>query len=65
MCGYQGWFRGEGDGSNTGWGYYGIKGKFDVNSVKVDLWPDVTEYAKTYKTAFNLADGTKVEVFSS
>jgi len=46
MCGYQGWFRAKGDGSNSGWGHYGIKGKFDDNNVKVDLWPDVTEYEK-------------------
>src|SRR5512133_454541 len=65
MCGYQGWFRAEGDGSNSGWGHYGIKGKFDALNAKVDLWPDVSEYAKTYQTTFNLADGTKAEVFSS
>lgn len=65
MCGYQGWFRAEGDGSNSGWGHYGIKGKFDQDHVKVDLWPDVTEYTKTYTTTFNLADGSKAKVFSS
>lgn len=65
MCGYQGWFRAEGDGSNTGWGHYGVNGKLDANNVKVDLWPDVTEYEKIYKTAFNLADGSKAVVFSS
>jgi hypothetical protein len=65
MCGYQGWFRAEGDGSNSGWGHYGIKGKFDENNTKVDLWPDVSEYQKTYKTTFNLPDGSKASVFSS
>jgi hypothetical protein len=65
MCGYQGWFRAEGDGSNTGWGHYGVNGKLDTTTVKVDLWPDVTEYEKTYKTIFNLADGSKAMVFSS
>ncbi len=65
MCGYQGWFRAEGDGSNMGWGHYGFKGKLDTNNVKVDLWPDIREYKKTYKTDFKLADGSKAEVFSS
>jgi hypothetical protein len=65
MCGYQGWFRAEGDGSNSKWGHYGINGKFDSNNVKVDLWPDVTEYSNTYKTVFDVAGGSKAEVFSS
>ena len=29
MAGYQGWFRAEGDGSDSGWGHFGRTGKFD------------------------------------
>ena len=65
MCGYQGWFRAEGDGAKSGWVHYGIKGKFDHVNVKVDLWPDVSEYEKTYETKFKLADGSFARVFSS
>jgi len=42
-----------------------IKGKFDHVNVKVDLWPDVSEYEKTYETKFKLADGSFARVFSS
>jgi len=65
MCGYQGWFRAEGDGSGSGWGHYGSGGKFAPDHCTIDVWPDVSEYEKTYPTAFQLDDGTAAHVFSS
>ncbi|WP_419194743.1 glycoside hydrolase family 71/99-like protein [Novipirellula herctigrandis] len=65
MCGYQGWFRAEGDGSGQGWGHYGAARKFDPAHCTIDIWPDVSEYEKTYPTAFKLDDGTPARVFSS
>ncbi len=64
MCGYQGWFRAEGDGSGRGWVHYG-SGKFDANHCSVDLWPDVSEYEKTYPADFKLENGSPARVFSS
>src|SRR4051794_230961 len=64
MCGYQGWFRAEGDASGRGWVHYG-GGKFDSNHCSIDLWPDVSEYKKTYPTAFTLEGGLPARVFSS
>lgn len=65
MSGYQGWFRAEGDGSGEGWVHYGTQRKLDAERLKVDLWPDVSEYAKTYPTDFRFADGTPARLFSS
>ncbi len=65
MAGYQGWFRAEGDGSETGWGHYGRNGKFDTEHNTIDFWPDVSEYEKTYKTSFKYPNGKAAEVFSS
>ena len=65
MCGYQGWFRAEGDGSDEGWTHYGNQGKFDPAHVHLDFWPDVSEYTKTYPTALTNQDGTTARVFSS
>ncbi len=65
MSGYQGWFRAEGDGTDSGWGHFGRRGKFDPVNNTIDFWPDVTEYEKTYKTEFKNADGSKARVFSS
>ncbi len=65
MCGYQGWFRAEGDGSGEGWGHYGTNRQLDAEHLKVDLWPDVTEYPQTYPTPFRLPDGSPARVFSS
>ena len=64
MCGYQGWFRAEGDGSGRGWVHYG-RGEFGPNNCSVELWPDVSEYQKTYPTGFKLEDGSPARVFSS
>ncbi|WP_321335423.1 glycoside hydrolase family 71/99-like protein [uncultured Bacteroides sp.] len=65
MAGYQGWFRAPGDGTNQGFGQYGKGRVFDENNCTIDIWPDVTEYAKTYETPFSFADGSKAKVFSS
>ncbi|MFN2396933.1 MAG: xylosidase, partial [Bacteroidales bacterium] len=39
MAGYQGWFRAEGDGSDSGWGHFGSAGKFDADHNTIDFWP--------------------------
>jgi hypothetical protein len=65
MCGYQGWFRAEGDGSGEGWVHYTSKGKFEAENLKVDLWPDVSEYPQTYPTSLRMPDGSVARVFSS
>ncbi len=65
MAGYQGWFRAPEDGSGGGWGHYASRGKFDKEHLHIDLWPDVSEYPKTYQTSLSLADGSPARVFSS
>lgn len=65
MCGYQGWFRAPGDGSAGGWGHYAARGQFDAAHVHLDVWPDVSEYEKTYPTALTNQDGSTALVFSS
>lgn len=69
MCGYQGWFSAENDGSRRGWAHW-TKSRskpFDAANTKVDLWPDLTEYGadEKFPTALAHADGRKAEVFSS
>jgi len=65
MAGYQGWFNTSEDGANRGWHHYQRRGKFAPGSLEVDLWPDMTEYKKSYNTPFQYADGTTAKVFSS
>src|SRR6188768_3514920 len=57
MAGYQGWFTAEGDGANRGWHHYQKNGKFEPGFSSIDFWPDVSEYSKTYPTAFKYANG--------
>jgi len=69
MCGYQGWFGAEGDGAGRGWAHW-TKNRskpFDAANTKVDLWPDLREYAseERFATALATADGHPAEVFSS
>lgn len=65
MCGYQGWFRAEGDGSGQGWAHYSERGPLTPGTLHPDFWPDVSEYQKTYPTALTNDDGTTARVFSS
>lgn len=64
MAGYQGWFTAEGDGAGRGWHHYEKNGKFEPGMNTIDFWPDVSEYTKTYKTAFKFADGKDAYVYS-
>jgi hypothetical protein len=64
MAGYQGWFTAEGDGAGRGWHHYEKNGKFEPGMNTIDFWPDVSEYTKTYKTAFKFADGSDAYVYS-
>lgn len=65
MAGYQGWFRAEGDGSGGGWSHYSGRGALTEKTLRTDLWPDTSEYPKTYPTALKNADGSPAHLFSS
>jgi hypothetical protein len=67
VCGYQGWFRCEGDGSNNGWHHYAAGGKFAPGNSHIEMWPDMTEFGaeERFATEFRHADGRIAEVFSS
>ncbi len=60
MAGYQGWFRAEGDGSGAHRYSYG-----NEDGTGIDMWPDVSEYEKTYETPFKLPNGEPARFFSS
>jgi len=55
MAGYQGWFRVPNDGVMYP----------DEKQVRIDMWPDVSEYEKTYPTGLKHADGSTARFFSS
>jgi len=55
MAGYQGWFRTPKEGILYP----------DENKIRIDMWPDVSEYEKTYPTGLKLADGNTAIFFSS
>ena len=68
MCGYQGWFHAEGDGTDFGWHHYNGKGgKFEPGCCSIDAWPDMSEMDEDekYPTPFKHADGSTAHVFSS
>jgi hypothetical protein len=60
MAGYQGWFRAEGDGTNSRFSHYFAS----EGNCGIDAWPDVSEYERTYPTPFRLADGSSARLFS-
>ncbi len=58
MAGYQGWHDTPTDGADRGWGHYLQSGVFGPGNLKIDLWPELSEYKKMYPTPFTHADGT-------
>ncbi len=60
MAGYQGWFRAQGDGSSATHYAFG-----DPQQSSIDVWPDVSEYEKTYITPLKLKNGEPAKFFSS
>jgi len=68
MCGYQGWFNAEGDGADRGFHHWTKHaGNPAPGNVKVDLWPDLSEFGpdERFPTDLRRADGSIAEVFSS
>lgn len=65
LAGYQGWFNAPDDGAGLGWKHYQKNKEFRPGACTIDLWPDVSEYPKTYPTEFVHADGRTAHVFSS
>ena len=67
MCGYQGWFRCEGDGAGNGWFHYSPGGKFGPDTTHIEMWPDMSEFGpdERFSTPLRHADGKVAEVFSS
>lgn len=55
MAGYQGWFQLPENGVIYP----------DENNIRLDMWPDVREYEKTYPTGLKLADGSVARFFNS
>ena len=55
LAGYQGWFRINRDGQYLS----------RESQCRIDMWPDVSEYEKTYPTPFKLPDGTGARFFKS
>ncbi len=67
MCGYQGWFAAEGDGSQRGWVHFGRGRHFSPSHCTIDFWPDMSEMDpdEKYSTPFKHKDGGRAYVFSS
>lgn len=67
MCGYQGWFAAEGDGSGLGWVHYaGGRKAPEPGHCTFDLWPDMSEMKddEKFATAFRHANGDTAYLFS-
>lgn len=65
MAGYQGWFNTPDDGAGRGFRHMSGRNGFKPGSCSIDVWPNVSEYTKTYTTDFKFADGSSASVFSS
>ena len=55
MAGYQGWFNVPASGIMYP----------DEAQVRIDMWPDMSEYEQTYPTGLKYADGSTARFFNS
>lgn len=67
VCGYQGWFAAEGDGSGIGWHHYRSRRGFNDENWSFDYWPDMSELSEEekYPSPFKYRDGSTAYLFSS
>jgi lysophospholipase L1-like esterase len=68
LCGYQGWFRCPGDGTNEGWLHWSRRRNITADSLTVEMWPDLTEFGDREKYAvpeFTTPDNQPASLFSS
>ncbi|RYD26790.1 MAG: hypothetical protein EOP86_25440, partial [Verrucomicrobiaceae bacterium] len=69
LCGYQGWFRCQGDAAGAGWGHWSRDSKqLTPGTLTFEMWPDMTEFPprECYEVpGFTHADGKQASLFSS
>ena len=69
MCGYQGWFRCPGDGTNDGWLHWSRNNKkLTPESVTFEMWPDLSEFSADEKflvPGFSHPDNQPAYLFSA
>lgn len=69
LCGYQGWFRCAGDGTNEGWLHWSRnQNRVMTDSLTVEMWPEMSEYGENEKYPvpdFTGPDGEPSSLFSS
>jgi hypothetical protein len=69
LCGYQGWFRAPGDGTNQGWGHWSRAGDHIApDTLSFEMWPDLSEFTAKEKypaPGFTYPDGKPASLFSS
>ncbi len=69
MCGYQGWFRCPGDGSNQGWIHWSRDSRrIAASTLTFEMWPDMGECAADEcfaASGFTYPDGSPAALFSS
>ena len=68
LCGYQGWFRAQGDGSDSGWHHWGRGKELTPDSVSFEMWPDGSELTEGERFAtpnFTDAEGKPMWLYSA
>ena len=61
LCGYQGWFRCAGDGTDEGWLHWSRnRNKITPDSLTVEMWPDMSEYSESERYPVPSFTGPKV-----